>query len=168
MDERLAIRCVGHHCKEVLAARVADQQALVPVLGGIADEGPVDLPLPYPSARLTSPTVSTNAVWYLPVGLRTRAGRVGRTCGVVRSLAELQRLSIATGPSGPDRAMRAPDRPWGRWTDRNSRREEVMGRPCLVSRGAYANRIVGASRIAAMSLAACKRPAGTTAGGPGL
>jgi len=27
MDERLAIPCVGHHCKGVPAARVADQQA---------------------------------------------------------------------------------------------------------------------------------------------
>jgi len=46
MDQSLAICCVCHHRAEVLAARVADQQALVPVLRGITDEGPVDPPFP--------------------------------------------------------------------------------------------------------------------------
>jgi hypothetical protein len=47
VDQRLAIRGVGHHRQKVMAARVADQQALVPVLAGIADEGSVDLSFPH-------------------------------------------------------------------------------------------------------------------------
>lgn len=92
MVQRLAIRGVGHHREEVLAARVADQQALVPVLADIADEGSVDLPF---SRHLGTAHITDrfHECRLAPaVGLRTRTRRVGRPFGVVRPIAELQKI----------------------------------------------------------------------------
>ena len=92
MDQRLAIRSVGHHRKKVVPARVADQEALIPVLAGIADEGSVDLSFPH---HLGSAHVAHgfHECRLVPaVSLGTRARRMGRPCGVVRLLAELQKI----------------------------------------------------------------------------
>ena len=76
----------------VLAARVADQQALVPVLAGIADEGSVDLPFPHHLGTAHVAHGFHEGRLVPAVGLGTRAGRVGRPRGVVRLHAELQEI----------------------------------------------------------------------------